>query len=301
MGYLYAVLSVLFWSLNVIVGRYLIGVISPWQIAFLRWFIAAIILFPITIKGIIFYRVDLWKSRQMIFGASLIGFTFCNTFVYYASYSLSAIEMSLFSVTGPIFLILFSRFWGGIILNSKQKKGFFITILGLILVILHGRIETLSTIHLSVGDFWMLMMAMTFGLYSFIMTKRDVKIPQLVLLSVMIILGTVMILPMFIYDWIIYPTTHIQMFRHDVLWIMLYMGIFNSILAYLFWNKALDKIGGIKSGMIYYLMPVFSTIFAFLFLGERVYTSQIYGGIIILFGIFLVNSTNRKEGNIERP
>lgn len=299
-GYIFALSAILFWSFNVIVGRYLVGVITPWQIAFFRWAIAGLILFPLTIKSIIADYKIIWKHKKLIFWLSLIGITFSNTFVYYAAYTAGAIEMSLISVTGSVFLILFSRFLGNLYLTSKQKFGLFLTLIGLLMVILHGNFSTITQLKFEQGDFFMLMMALTFGFYSYLMSKKPKELNDLTLLTVNILLGAVMCIPQFIYDCLHHPLDAYNLNR-TVVSILIYMGIFNSFLAYFFWNKSLLLIGGLKAGMLYYLMPLFSTIEAYFILHEHIYWVQIYGGTIIILGIWLANSShNKKRPVLER-
>lgn len=299
--YTLATLGVLFWSFNVIVSRYLLGVLLPWQIAFFRWFIAALILLPFTYKEIWKYRHILLKHWKWVLLASAIGIAFCNTFVYIAGYTVTAVEMSLISVTGPVFLIVFSRLAGYITVSWKQKLGLALSTIGVFIIILHGRLINLEKLHLQVGDFWMLLMAMSFGFYSFLMTKKPPKISQTSLLSVTVIIGTIITIPLFIHDTIVNPFTPQNVNTTTVL-IMIYMGLVNSVLAYLAWNTALDHLGSIKTGVVYYLMPVFSTIEAYFLLNEQIYSAQLWGGLLILVGIYMTNQQKTKRRLfIERP
>ena len=90
------------------------------------------------------------------------------------------------------------------------------------------------------------------------------------------------------------PNSLLQLNAED-LGVILYLGIFNSILAYLAWNISLAKIGNLKAGIIYYLLPIFSGIEAALILGEKIYPSEIAGGALIILGIMLTNMPNNKS------
>ena len=64
MGYILAITAVYLWSLNLIIASYFADKLTPFEIAFGRWFIAAIILLPFTIKGIYKYKrllLQHWK------------------------------------------------------------------------------------------------------------------------------------------------------------------------------------------------------------------------------------------------
>lgn len=298
--YTLAVLGVFFWSFNVIVSRYLLGVLLPWQIAFFRWFIAALILIPFTYKEIWQHRRAYLRHWKWVLALSAIGITFCNTFVYIAGYTVTAVEMSLIQVTGPVFLIIFSRLAGFIKISPKQRIGLVLSTIGVFTIILHGRLINLEKLHFEVGDFWMLLMAVSFGYYSFLMTKKPTEIKQMPLLSLTIILGTIFTIPFFIHDTILNPFTP-QNTNLTTGLVMIYMGLFNSVLAYLCWNTALYHMDSIKVGMVYYLMPVFSTIEAYYLLNEKIYTAQLWGGLMILVGIYLTNQTRHRSLKIERP
>lgn len=60
-------------------------------------------------------------------------------------------------------------------------------------------------------------------------------------------------------------------------------------LSILFFYKALSTEGVSNSGMFALLSPVFTTILGYIFLNERLTILQIFGGIIILSGSFLIS------------
>lgn len=296
-GYLYAILAVLFWSFNVIVARYFADTFTPWQISFYRWFFASIVLLPFTIKQVIKDWDIITKNFKILFWLSLTGIVLMNTFSYYAGRTISAVEMSLIGVMGPVFIVILSRIFLKEYISKFQFFGILISFIGVITIIVHGQFLMIGDLKLQIGDFWMSLLALSFAIYSVISKFRPKGISQLTSLSFTIFLATIIILPLFIYDNIKSPICNWTSLE---IWTLLYMGIFNSILAYLFWNFALDKIGSLKSSMIYYLMPVFSSVEAYFLLGENIYPAQIYGGLLVIVGIFMTNKKSDKI-ELERP
>lgn len=71
---------------------------------------------------------------------------------------------------------------------------------------------------------------------------------------------------------------------------IVYVALFSSILAYIFWNKAIQIIGANKTGIFIHLMPVFSIILAIVFLNEELREYHIKGTILIFTGIFLTTA-----------
>jgi len=298
-AYALAVLAVFFWSFNVIVGSALQGVLTPWQIAFFRWFIAGVCLIPFTYKQVIREWESLKKAWRLVLSSALIGITFCNTCVYYASYTLSAVQMSLISVTGPVFLLLFARFLGGALITPKAKIGMMLALIGVVIIILKGRLDDALHFPIQSGDFWMVAMACSFGYYSYLISQKPKTLSQMGLLTAGIAIGTLGCFPFFVYETVQAPGTLVHMTIETVL-VMLYMGIFNSVLAYYFWNTALEKLGSVKVSVVYYLMPVFSSVEAFFLLKEPLVISEVIGGICILIGMLLTNTKTRKSWHIER-
>ena len=75
-----------------------------------------------------------------------------------------------------------------------------------------------------------------------------------------------------------------------------FLGIFNSVLAYLAWNSALVRIGPIKTGVIYYLQPLFSILGSMIFFNTFISPIQTLGGGIIILGIYLSNQKQKNGG-----
>ena len=73
---------------------------------------------------------------------------------------------------------------------------------------------------------------------------------------------------------------------------IIYVALFASVLAYIFWNKAIQIIGANKTGIFIHLIPVFSIILAIIFLDEKLRGYHVKGSVLIFIGIFLT-TTNK--------
>ena len=72
-----------------------------------------------------------------------------------------------------------------------------------------------------------------------------------------------------------------------------YLALFASILAFIFWTKAIDRIGANKAGIFIHLHPVFTIFLAYFLLGERLQGYHFPGASLIFIGICL--TTFRKQ------
>jgi drug/metabolite transporter (DMT)-like permease len=74
-----------------------------------------------------------------------------------------------------------------------------------------------------------------------------------------------------------------------------YTVVFPSFLSYYFWHYGIAEIGPEKSGQFVHLMPIFGSILAFFFLGERFYMYHIGGAVLIASGIYLSLFVGKKR------
>jgi drug/metabolite transporter (DMT)-like permease len=63
------------------------------------------------------------------------------------------------------------------------------------------------------------------------------------------------------------------------------------------WNKAIDKIGAVSAGMIYYLLPLFSGLAAWIVLSEKLKYYHFISAVLIISGILISNRKSRKLKN----
>ena len=71
---------------------------------------------------------------------------------------------------------------------------------------------------------------------------------------------------------------------------VLFLGIFCSGVSYVLWSQTLSEMEATKTGAFLYFEPFVTVISAWVFLNENLTTMIIISGLIIMFGVYLVNS-----------
>jgi len=285
-GYLFALFAIFFWSFNVIYSKYLSGKLTPFEISFIRWLIPSLLFLPFVGKTVWTYRRKYLKVWPLILAMSFTGLGFQNTFVYYAGHTSNAVDMALIGASSPVFLLIFSALLLHKRITFFQIIGIICALAGVAAVILDGSFTDLSRITLTTGDFWMLCAAVSFAVYAIVQKKIPPKLPPIATFTLAICISTILFLPLAAFDFTNVPLSPLT--KTDIL-ILIVLAVFNSGIAYLSWNKALRLIGTVKTGTLYYLMPVFSTIEAYVLLNEQIYSSQIYGAVLVIAGIVISN------------
>ncbi len=290
-GYLFALFTVFLWSFNVIYSKILAPNFTPYEISFIRWIIPTFIFVPFHLRNIIKYQAELIASFNILLFSTLTGICALNVFIYYAGHTSSAVDMALIGSVGPIFLLIISAIFLHTKINIFHVVGIICALFGVVTVIVDGNFKSLANFPFTVGDVLMVFSALSFAIYALLQKQLPKEIPSEASLSVMIVMAALIFLPFAAYD---YSIKEIHYITRREIFIFLALGVFNSGVAYLFWNKAISLIGSIKTGMVYYALPLFSAIEAYFILGEKIYLNQIYGAIFVIIGI-AISSHQPKE------
>ena len=280
-GYLFALFTVMMWSLNLIYSKLLAGILTPSEISFYRWIIGFFVLLPISWHHIKENAAILLTNWHFIILMALTGIGFQNWFIYVAGETADATTMSLISVAGPIFLILLSRQK----ISIFQTVGVLLAIIGVIDIILRGNIKNLKTFQFVIGDAYMLLSALMFALYAIVQKKIPENISPIAILTLAIGAAAVIF---FFPSLPNLKVIHLKQISKLTMVIIVVLGIFNSALAYLSWDIAIKRNGAVQTGMMYYTMPIFAVFFAYMLLGEKIYATQIVGALMVFGGVLLV-------------
>lgn len=283
--FLILILPPLFWAGNFIAGRSVSHLSAPLSLSFWRWFIALIILLP-------FIVVPMWKQRHIIqrnflkiLVLAALGITGFNSLVYIALQDTTATNALLLNSFIPIFIILISSLLLREAITRPQALGVLLSLLGVVAIITKIDFQIIKQLTLNKGDLWMLLAALDWALYSVLLKYfRPKEISSIAFLGVLISLGTLMLLPLFLFN----PFDEVAwVWDISIIKVILYIAIFPSIISYLAWNYGMQKIGAAKGGQFIHLMPFFGAILAVLLLNEEIHSYHIIGGLFIATGLWL--------------
>lgn len=285
-GYLFALSATAIWSGNFIIARGLTESISPISLAFWRWVVAVIVFLPFAIKPLIAEWDILKENLPYLTITAFLGITTFNTLIYFAGHTTTAINLSLISITFPIFIVILSRFFYREAITLNKGVGILLVVAGVVLLITKGTPSILLQLSFAIGDLWMLMAAIIFAIYSLLLKRRPAKLSIWSLQLSTFILGLVFLLPFFIWDC---STASSAGFDTKTFLSILYVGIFASLSAFVLWNKAIVTVGPTKAGMVYYTLPLFSGVLAHLLLKENISMLHFYSALLIVSGILTTN------------
>lgn len=240
-------------------------VIPPVSLAFWRWTLATLIVVPFVWKRL---RAN-WPLLRAHFGRmtvlALLGVTGFNTLVYIGLQSTTATSSVLVQSTMPVQILVLNAVLFGVAISARELFSILLSLSGVVLIISAGQPQNLLTGDWNTGDLWILAAALVWATYSVLLRWRPAGLDAGAFLGFILLVGWVALLPLYAMETAAGATLTWNL---PVVLTVLYVAIFPSALAYVFWNRGVAAIGANAAGHFIHLMPVLGTALAMLFLGE---------------------------------
>jgi drug/metabolite transporter (DMT)-like permease len=283
-SYLLLTCTALFWSGNFVLARGIRELIPPISLNFWRWTGALMLLLPFTLPRLRRQRHLLRRHWRWLTLMSIPSVVCFNTFIYAALHSVSATNTILVNAMTPVFIVLLAWLIFRDRLAPRQIFGVCLSLVGLLFIITRGEWAILSQFRFAGGDLWTLGAALAWAIYSIFLRQRPSGIDPPTFLSAIIALGVVILLPFYLAEVALKGGFAVDAAS---LASIAYVCVFPSLLAYLFWNRGVERVGPGRAGIFMHLMPVFGIVLAALFLGERLRAYHLGGIVLIFSGIVL--------------
>ena len=154
----------------------------------------------------------------------------------------------------------------------------------MLLLITGGDPARLAGLEFTAGDLWMTLAAALFATYSILVRRFRGALSPRVFLLTLIGTGIVFLLPWAGWEMARFGFPAVT---PGMAGAILYVGLGASLAAYAMWNSAVAVIGPSLAGLIYYTLPLFSGVAAFVFLGEPMGLVHLVSATCIIGGIVL--------------
>ncbi len=282
-------LAPLFWSGNFVVGRAVHGSVPPIGLAFWRWLVGALLLAGLALPHL---RRDLPALRRhwaLILVLAVVGIAAFNTLVYIGLNTTTAINALLLQSTMPVMIVVLSFLFFREPVSPSLATGITISLAGAAVIIARGEWSVLADLSLNRGDLWVFGAVVCYAFYAVLLRRRPTLHP-LSFLTATFALGALLLFPFYLAETLLGRPMGFDLVTTLA---VAYVAVFPSILAYLCFNRGVDLAGASRAGLFIHLMPVFGSLLAMAFLGERFRWFHGAGMVLILGGIVLVTRSRR--------
>ena len=282
--YLLLALTSLFWAGNTIIGRGVADLVPPAMLTWVRWTFALLIVLPFARAH---FKQDWPAIRANIVPITLLsmmGIAGYNVVAYLALHYTEAINSLLLQSVAPLFVALWSFVLFRERLTPLQTIGIAISMTGAIVIICRGDPDVLVRLAFNIGDVMIFAALIFYALYTALLRRRPAMHP-ISFLTATVMASAAFSTPLLAIE---LATGHVATISAGALAAFAYLAIFPSVLAYFCLNRGIELIGANRAAPFIHLMPVFGSILAIVFLGERPQLFHGVGYALVLEGIVLV-------------
>lgn len=282
----YALLAgaVLLWAGNWVFGRALRFDAPPVALAFWRWSVALAILTPLAYGAVRRQWRGALCGWRVLCLLALLATVFYHIPLYIGLRETTATNAALLNAATPIWIFLFARAMVGERMVALQALGVAISLCGVVVIVARGEVAVLAALRFNDGDLWVLLAAFAWAIYTVALRWRPTGLAPLAMLWMMSAIGVIAMLPLYAWEMAAGRVLHVTPLAVAGI---AYMGVFATVIAYVFWDRGVQAVGPNRAGPFMHLMLVFTPLLAMVFLGERLYIYHVIGCALILGGIYL--------------
>ncbi|OLO36350.1 hypothetical protein BTR23_15890 [Alkalihalophilus pseudofirmus] len=224
---------------------------------------------------------------QLIILAGFIGVTIFNLLLFTGLHFANASDGSIIiPILSPVITVILASFFLHEKLRRIQVIGIAVALFGTVIffsVIFDG-----SQLHLQrfLGILLLLGSALCWAIYTILGKRLFQRVDPLPATAYGMLIGSLIIglvaLPNLI-------TTNWGSLNFNFWLINLYLAVFPTVLAYLFYNNGVKEIGGGRASVFMFFVPISGLIVSALVLYEIPTIFQVIGALFMIIGVYIVN------------
>lgn len=255
--------------------------IPPLSLAFIRFLLASLILYPLIHKRISYG--DLKNKWLWIY--SLSGVTLNIIFFFYALQRTASINAPIIGSAGPIMVLI----GGAVFLRERVKKaaiaGTIISFIGILLIIFQPLLEKGIDGEM-IGNLFLIVATLGAVISTVVGRKFLTPANAIGMTFWSMFIGTLTFLPFMLLEYNQNPGWIANLDIRG--WTGIIFGsIFSSLIAYTIYGWALAKLPAYRTSVFTYLDPVVAIIIAIPLLGEKLTPPFIIGSFLVFAGILI--------------
>lgn len=290
-------LTMLCYASNHVIGRAVHVELPPLGLSFWRWLCGAAILLPLiapNLRRLVPLYLQHWRILTLL-GALIVGST---TLVLVGLNFTSATNTSLINASQPTITALLCWIFLGERLIARQWGGIGLAFAGIAVILVHGDLGALRHFVFNGGDLLVLLAMLGFATYGINIRRLPAELHVTESLFAIIVLGTLLLLPFYIAESLIYMTMPVTA-RASM--IVVVLALLVSVVGMSMWTRGNQLIGPNRAAVYVNLIPLFGTLLAIGFLGEQVRSHHILGGAMVCVGMLLALkrwAAHDRDGNL---
>jgi drug/metabolite transporter (DMT)-like permease len=287
-------------GLNVISGKFLIGFFPLFVLLAIRFAIGLVGMLAVArfnnIRTLNVYRnymsLTLKDKMLLIFQAACGGFLF-NVFILFGMQTTSAISAGIITSITPIMIFILAAAILREKINLQKYIAIAMVVIGLI-ILNTGKASGSMTGELF-GNFLVFLAVIPEALFTILSKSVGKKISEMEAVILVNFFNLLMFIPFAAYS---LSEFHPATISAGIYGQLVIYGITGGIMFFLLWYRGLTKISANTAALFTGVMPVSTTVLAYLFLSEPLHINDIIGMLLVIAAIFV--GCKRKSTRPER-
>jgi len=280
-----AVITALIWGLSFLSIKTAVAVVPPMTLGLARFVIASGVLFLVLAARRKLPRLA-WRHLPLMAATGFVGVT-----IYFLGENnglmlLTASESSIIIGTIPVLTVLSDRIFLKTKLGRSQYMGALLSAVGVSVIVL----ESLKLSAQPKGYLFMALAALSWVAYAFMTKPLADKYSRMEVSFWHSFFGALGFIP-----FVFFETLDWSQVSANVIFQILYLGIFCSAIGYFFYITSLGVLGASIASVFINLIPVVSVTASFFILGERLSPLQLAGGVVAVAGVYIANLTRQPK------
>ena len=287
------------WACNALVGRLLADSMPPLLLNALRWWTALLVLLPLGWGALSTpeRRAQVRQRWRPLAALGLLGVGAYNALQYQALQTSTPINVTLIASSTPLWMLLIGALFHGERVRGAQAVGAVLSMVGVLIVLVRGNVAGLSAIRLVPGDLWMLLAALSWAIYSWMLARPAPSLageqrPAWTWAEFLLVQAV------FGIGWATLAavgegalSTHRMEPTAGTLAALAFVALGPSILAYRCWGLGVAAVGPAVAGFFSNLTPLFAALASALWLGQP---PQAYHALAFVFIVAGIAVSNRR-------
>ncbi|ABZ84151.1 integral membrane protein duf6, putative [Heliomicrobium modesticaldum Ice1] len=287
------ILTPLIWATNFVMGRLLVVAIPPFALSSIRFAIAALIMLPLALRTHPFWQISR-RSWGWIGLMAVTGVCLFNTVLYLGLRYTASVNATLINSLSPMVTAMLVFLIDREKIQPSQAAGILLSVAGITVVAAQGSWERLAQLSFNPGDLLVLLATALWALYTIAGRKAAREVPVLAATGYSFAIGALLLLPMGLLDWNLSAAAR----QPAAPWMWgaaVYLGIFASVIAFYWWNQAVQAYGATVSSLFQNLITVYAAGIAYWGLQEPLFGYHWLGGALVFGGALLASGISQRK------
>jgi drug/metabolite transporter (DMT)-like permease len=288
--YIKLILVAVFWGGMYTAGRILAQCLPHFTAATLRFAVASVILIALVgAREGGLPRLD-HRAAAAVLSLALTGVFLFNAFFFGSLERIGAGRGALIMALNPLGIAIGAWLFFDDRMTWVRWLGIALAIVGAAVVVSRGDLATLAEGAIGLGEVLMMGSALCWVAYTLIGRTVLQHMTPLAASTWAAVIGTPMLAACAVLE---HPWAALAAMPADGWWAVAYLGVFGTVLAFLWFNEGVQRIGPARAGVFINLVPVFGIAIGAFVLGEVVPASLVLGGLTVIAGVTLANQPAR--------